>query len=587
MNIKEPFPQESAGCWGIMGNEEDFSRTYPMKGYMIKARWSEVEAVEGVYNWTEMDRKIKAAIKANAEFKDKDEFKDVQDPKVGLALNIGPDSPQWIYNTVPKILTNKGHGEKDDYSYPFPLDKKGKYLEYVTLLIKEFANHIDNDLTPHEQEQILFIQANIGCSGDISYYKGDILGVEDPFENNPVNADYEFSEESDEFREYVYDVWSIYIRKFKDTHIKILFNTANDYEKMQYNIPKVIKKYGEYSPMIKCGNPTHGFQLNEERLTSDYLIPLLNEPQENGLLLKARGERGDTKSDFWQDYRVWNEYWLVLYALHHGMDIINYRSQEWEQTSDDGKVRFIHAFEKFDQYAGYDKVSDAPGAFCALRQGIDSDDEKWVKAGFGKSGKKDKDRMIAIYNSELNEANRDRGAKFEDPEHAIAGPMNNRKATGLNDVGYKIISGNYNKFMVQIDPDETSVGWWSVGPKTQPYGRFARGFDTDNLGTRMNFKIDKNFFKGDDTKGSVSIRVIYFDDKNSSSFKIRYSTKSGNAETAGKIECEGSEKWIDDKIFDVDDFSEEGSFTKEKAQIQIVCTSGEPILHMIEVLKRK
>ena len=315
-----------------------------------------------------------------------------------------------------------------------------------------------------------------------------------------------------------------------------------------------------------------------------------HEPQENGLLLKARGERGDTKSKFWTDYRVWNEYWLVLYALHHGMDIINYRSQEWEQTSDDGKARFIHAFEKFDQYAGYDKVSDAPGAFCALRQGIDSDDKKWKKE-FGKSGKKDKERMIDIYNSEANEANRERGALLEDPDHAIAGPMNNRDAEGINDVGYKIIRGNYNKFMVQIDPDETSVGWWNVEPKTQPYGRFARGFDA-NLGNQMHFKIDDNFFKGDATVGSVTIRVIYFDDKDKSSFKVRYSNASGNAETATLcnaetekkiVECEGSEKWLPAE-FCVDDFSENGIFTK-RAQIQIVCTSGEPILHMIEVLK--
>lgn len=109
MNIKKPFPQESAGCWGIMGNPDDISQKYPMKGYMIKARWSEVEVKQSVYDWTEMDEKIRAAIDANEKLDCKEEFEYLPKPKVGLALNIGPDSPQWIYNTVPKLITGKYH----------------------------------------------------------------------------------------------------------------------------------------------------------------------------------------------------------------------------------------------------------------------------------------------------------------------------------------------------------------------------------------------------------------------------------------------------------------------------------------------
>ena len=591
MGIKEPFPQESAGCWGIMGNENDISPHYPMKGYMIKAFWYKIKPnEEGDPDWKEVDRRIDAAIRANDKFKENNQFADIPEPKVGLALNIGPDSPDWIYKNVPKLLTDKGHGDpdgkvdkKDVYAYPYPIEKKGNmYLEHVKNFIKELADYIKSMELP-KQKQILFVQANIGSSGDISGYKGEILKVEDPSENNPNPDDYQFNEEDSEFKKYVDDVWDYYIKQFKETDIKILFNTANDYKKMQENIPKVIKKYGDYSPMIKCGNPTHGFQLNEESLTSNYLMPVLNEPQENGVLIKARGERGDSESGFWQKYLDWNEYWLVLYALHHGMDIINYRSKEWEETRN-GEARFIEAFEKFDQYAGYDKVSDAPGAFCALRYGIDSADEKWEQAGFGAADKRDKKRMKDIYDSKLNKDNRKRGAKFKDPEHAINGPKNNREAKDINDVGHMIIRGNYNKFMEQIDPDGTSVGWWSVGPKKQPYGRFARGFDPDNLGDEMHFKIDNNFFKGDTNKGDVTIRVIYFDDKDKSSFKVNYSTKSGNSETAGRIKCEGSKEWHTE-AFDVNDFSEEGTFT-QKAQLQIVRTSGAPILHMIEVLKR-
>lgn len=40
---------------------------------------------------------------------------------------------------------------------------------------------------------------------------------------------------------------------------------------------------------------------------------------------------------------------------------------------------------------------------------------------------------------------------------------------------YNIWPGNYGMYLEQIEANETSIGYWRVGSKEQPYGRFARG----------------------------------------------------------------------------------------------------------------
>ena len=60
-----------------------------------------------------------------------------------------------------------------------------------------------------------------------------------------------------------------------------------------------------------------------------------------------------------------------------------------------------------------------------------------------------------------------------DPPKAIGGGMLNRKAEDHNDVGWEISDGNFKRFLTQIDPETTCLGWWQKGPKQSIYSRFA------------------------------------------------------------------------------------------------------------------
>ena len=71
-----------------------------------------------------------------------------------------------------------------------------------------------------------------------------------------------------------------------------------------------------------------------------------------------------------------------------------------------------------------------------------------------------------------------RGARNEDVHAAMGGAMASRKATAMNDVGWRIFAGNYERFMTMLGPQASSVGLWRVNSAdpTQPHGRFARSF---------------------------------------------------------------------------------------------------------------
>ena len=76
--------------------------------------------------------------------------------------------------------------------------------------------------------------------------------------------------------------------------------------------------------------------------------------------------------------------------------------------------------------------------------------------------------------SELNEE------LEEDPNSASLTETENLDATGINDVGWNIFPGNYERYLHQINANETSAGYWNIDAPAQPnsvYGRFGRGFD--------------------------------------------------------------------------------------------------------------
>ncbi len=112
---------------------------------------------------------------------------------------------------------------------------------------------------------------------------------------------------------------------------------------------------------------------------------------------------------------------------------------------------YADAIQFFNQYAAESKPQSAKGAFCALRRGLDaSDTNAFPENVFGTAEKSNTQRYIDIASS-FSEY----GANQGDPEKAIGGGMINRKRMDYNDVGWKILTTNYQRHLTQIDPEET------------------------------------------------------------------------------------------------------------------------------------
>ena len=110
-----------------------------------------------------------------------------------------------------------------------------------------------------------------------------------------------------------------------------------------------------------------------------------------------------------------------------------------------------------------------------------------------------------------------------------------------------IVSGNYgNGLVTQLQPFETSVGWWGVGPKDQPYGRYARGFERATGRTDISFVLDTRLWGGLPLSAAdertLTLAVTYLDGM--AGFAIFFDTASGCATPKRTISGAGSGRWI-------------------------------------------
>jgi len=137
------------------------------------------------------------------------------------------------------------------------------------------------------------------------------------------------------------------------------------------------------------------------------------------------------------------------------------------------------------------------------------------------------------------------GALNDDMDAFTSSTNKTMLAKALNDVGWKIAAGNYQRFLYQLDANETSQGYWRQGSKDQPYGRYARGFDLKAGKTAMYFDLDDNFYvpRDKDRKQTVELRVVYLD-KGASRWELNYFCGIGQKKRTGlRFSCKNSGEW--------------------------------------------
>jgi hypothetical protein len=324
----------------------------------------------------------------------------------------------------------------------------------------------------------VFVQCAEGSTGDGQPYKG-----------KPLDQKYAISDEV--WNDFRLEAW----KRYRDAvpGIPILVNSdANGGLETQWlleNMDVIALKQGMFS---------HGFQVsdNGERLAKFQALEAA--AKQRGKPVLTRGEMdGELFEMGWSKRNIPQAlYWSGIFATHCGLDIWNVPYQALKDRANWPAGAF------FNKYAGHTDPATAPAAFCALRDGLDASDfNRFPAAEFGgKPGqKKDVDRYLRI-----TKAYASYGALMADPEKAIGGGMINRKSSGPNDAGWDILSGNYSRFLTQIDPGSGDVGRWNIDESI--YGRFGRAFEHQSGKKQLRFQLDPGF-----AAKQVKVRVTYLD----------------------------------------------------------------------------
>jgi len=431
-------------------------------------KWDSLEPTAGCYAFAEeLGRPLKAAYEGGL--------------YLTLMIWVGPAAPEWIYqNGVPRVITNRNVnalGQKTDGQKEYPYYLHPEYKKRFLGLIDAFGKYV-SALPPALRARIVFVQCAEGSTGDGQPYKG-----------KPLDQKYAISDEV--WNDFRLEAW----KRYRDAvpGIPILVNSdANGGLETQWlleNMDVIALKQGMFS---------HGFQVsdNGERLAKFQALEAA--AKQRGKPVLTRGEMdGELFEMGWSKRNIPQAlYWSGIFATHCGLDIWNVPYQALKDRENWPAGAF------FNKYAGHKDPATAPAAFCALRDGLDASDfNRFPAAEFGgKPGqKKDVDRYLRI-----TKAYASYGALMADPEKAIGGGMINRKSSGPNDAGWDILSGNYSRFLTQIDPSSGDVGRWNIDESI--YGRFGRAFEHQSGKKLLRFRLDPGF-----AAKQVKVRVTYLD----------------------------------------------------------------------------
>lgn len=519
-NVLAEVPTSAFGVWD-RGSSFD-PKEYPfLKGLTFNDHWADVEKEPGVFDWSRLDQAVEKAFQNKS--------------YIYLALNVGPQAPDWIYeHGVPKVFTDdtKHSGWKH---YPYYLAPAYKF--YFERVITELGKHI-RSYPQEKQDHIAFIQVKSGCTGDEAAYKG-----------KPKDSQYELDKQSPEWLEYRLETFALFVKTFQESPgrpIDLLFNCVAANQKGE---PVYMEEWDWVSSHIKGGFGikngalSRGHHISGERALYNKWTPFLVDPK--GLTLFRRSEMDQTWTKSWYQLNLpLNFYWGAVNALNGGQSVWDITRQAVRAAKEEG---FDYSFYFFNKYAGQIHPETATDAFCALHKGLDGADTKaYPEADFGEATPENVDRMLKIC-----ERFAKYGARAEDPDSVSSRRRSVR--TGFNDVGWDIWPDNYTRFLYQIDADKTSIPRWHVGgPITKTssiYARFARGFEHASGKDAMYFKLHDNFFKNDKLKTKVvTVHVIWHDGQEGSTWKLDYDAGGPSMKTAFSITGTGDKQWHDKAI---------------------------------------
>lgn len=533
---------------------KDFKKMYPyVVGVFNPIPWSLIEPEPGKFQWKEFDENLKQMADAGY--------------FIGFIFWAGPHSPEWLYSEfgVEKVFTNTTKKSMPFFPNYKNADYKKRWYNMLNT-VAEHINSLDNDI----KNWIVFYQPAEGTTGDEGPFKGAA---------DPSSKKYIFSAKDPWWINFKRDEWEHLYKLYSinnDPIIHLLINGSENEEDWEWK-----EKHIPYA-WEKSNNIGHVYQANGDALKKAHFDPLINEPVEgsNKTLIRTRDEFGSQFAPTYDLITAWFTYWTALHSLHFGLDIWNLHLTK--EFFDPGNKP---AFQFFAKYAGFKNPKYSPGGFCALRDGLDAANfKRFPESEFGGGDSRSKNGEKRTVN--IAKAFAAQGARQEDPEGSMGGQVNNHHAKGINDVNWDIFPANYERYITQYAPNETSVGYWSVGSKEQPYGRFARGFDHKNGKNAMYFNIHDSLFSSfpNGGKQTVILRVVYLD--NGGSWKLIYDAVGNESKTAFEMKNGNSGLWKE-KIITINDanFANRLPHNSDFSLMNSTTNGTDPIFHMVEVTK--
>ena len=488
------------------------------KGGPMILHWSKLEPQKGVFKFeTEIGAKLKT-LEAN-------DFYCFLIVWVAPAASLATGdtawsvTPKWLFrNGVPLVEFDERLdplGKVDIKYYPYYFDEDYKF--YYHRMISELGKYIKT-LSPALRSRILYIQSAEGATGDGGPYKGD-----------PLNSIYNIT--SAQWADFRLDAFKSYKEALTQDGkmlVPLLTNDDSNTEKLRnWMLAELPNAIG-----VKNGMFSHGYQISDaqERVASH--IELKNKVEAAGKVFFSRGEQdAELFTHKWSTQNIAQGlYWSGIYATHCGLWM-------WNIPTDAIKGEtYATAIKFFNKYAAQTNPSTAKGAFCAFYRGLDASDmNDFPVSKFGAAEKKNQQRYVAICN-EFKQF----GAGMADPAAATGGGMVNRKASGYNDAGWKILTTNFQRHITQIDAEATSDAWWQLDATV--YGRFARGFNPSiPAKNTMYFNLDDQFLGTQPLVGSQSLDVsITYLDSDAGSWELLYDAADGTMKSAMTVTNTGT-----------------------------------------------
>jgi hypothetical protein len=135
---------------------------------------------------------------------------------------------------------------------------------------------------------------------------------------------------------------------------------------------------------------------------------------------------------------------------------------------------------------------------------------------------------------------------MDDLESAAIGQVDQRyRQTGYNDAGWDIAEGNYERFLYQIKPDQTSIGLFrvrgTIDKNSSKYDRFARSFENATGKNKMYFKFDDEMFASSKPK-NLNFTITWLDKNAGSTWALQYN-KGKEMKTALEVKGKGDNQW--------------------------------------------